>query len=59
MTKPLKVGVIGGGWFTQAVHLPILSRLLRVELIALAEPDSDETAARITIDLRHCIRVEQ
>jgi len=37
----LKVGIIGCGWFAQAVHLPILRRLPEVELIALAEPDPD------------------
>lgn len=41
MRKPLRVGVIGCGWFAQAVHLPILRRLPEVELIALAEPDPD------------------
>src|SRR5829696_9169480 len=41
MQNPLKVGVIGCGWFARAVHLPILRRLAEVELIALAEPDPD------------------
>lgn len=41
MRKPLRVGVIGCGWFAQAVHLPILKRLPEVELIALAESDPD------------------
>ena len=41
MGKPLAIGLIGCGWFAQAVHLPILSRLPDVELIALAEPDPD------------------
>lgn len=39
MRKPLRVGVIGCGWFAQAVHLPILRRLREAELVALAEPD--------------------
>lgn len=39
MRKPLRVGVIGCGWFAQAVHLPNLRCLPGVELIALAEPD--------------------
>ena len=41
MGKRIKVGLIGCGWFAQAVHLPILRRLPEVELIALAEPDPD------------------
>ena len=39
MRKLLRVGVIGCGWFAQAVHLPILRRLPGAELTALAEPD--------------------
>lgn len=39
MGKRIKVGLIGCGWFAQAVHLPILRRLPEVDLIALAEPD--------------------
>ncbi len=35
----LRVGLIGCGWFAQAVQLLILRRLPEVELIALAEPD--------------------
>lgn len=34
-----RVGVIGCDRFARAVHLPILRRLLGVELTALAEPD--------------------
>ena len=41
MRKSLRIGVIGCGWFAQAVHLPILRRLPEVELVALAEPDPD------------------
>jgi len=41
MRKPLGVGVIGCGWFAQAVHLPNLRCLPGVELIALADPDPD------------------
>jgi len=39
MRKPLKIGVVGCGWFAQAVHIPLLSRLPGVELAALSEPD--------------------
>ncbi|MDP3093086.1 MAG: Gfo/Idh/MocA family oxidoreductase [Nitrospira sp.] len=39
--KPINVGLVGCGWFAQAVHLPILRRLPGVKLAALAEPDPD------------------
>lgn len=35
----LRVGLIGCGWFAQAVHLPILRCLPEVDLIAVAESD--------------------
>ncbi|MGH8850246.1 MAG: Gfo/Idh/MocA family protein [Casimicrobiaceae bacterium] len=37
--KPLTIGLVGCGWFAQAVHLPILRRLPGADLVALAEPD--------------------
>lgn len=45
MQELAKIGVIGCGWFAQAVHLPILRRLPRTELIALAEPDPHQRQA--------------
>jgi myo-inositol 2-dehydrogenase/D-chiro-inositol 1-dehydrogenase len=39
MKKVVKLGVIGCGQIAQAVHLPNLTRLSEVELVALAEPD--------------------
>jgi hypothetical protein len=48
-------GLIGCGWLAQAVQLPIVRRLPEADPIVLAEPDSGETAAGITIELRHCI----
>jgi myo-inositol 2-dehydrogenase/D-chiro-inositol 1-dehydrogenase len=41
MRKPLSIGLIGCGWLARAVHLPILRHLPEVDLVALAEPDSD------------------
>lgn len=43
--KRIKVGLIGCGWFAQAVHLPLLRCLSGVELVAFAEPDSDRRQA--------------
>jgi predicted dehydrogenase len=61
----LRVGLIGCGWFAQAVHLPILRRLPDVELIALAEPDSDRRqeasrcvqAAQVYADYRDLLKM--
>ncbi len=38
-TSSVKLGLIGCGWFAQAVHLPILKTLKGATLVALAEPD--------------------
>jgi myo-inositol 2-dehydrogenase / D-chiro-inositol 1-dehydrogenase len=43
--KPLTIGLVGCGWFAQAVHLPILRRLSAVDLIALAESDPAQLQA--------------
>lgn len=37
----LRVGVIGCGRAAQGIHLPILSRMVGVEIVAVAEPDRD------------------
>ncbi len=41
----LKIGVIGCGWFVQAVQLPILTRLPEARIVALAEPDVDRLSS--------------
>jgi predicted dehydrogenase len=42
---PLKIGVIGCGGIAQSVHLPLLSRLPQVQIVALAEADPERRAA--------------
>ncbi|HJT20591.1 MAG TPA: Gfo/Idh/MocA family oxidoreductase [Nitrospira sp.] len=46
--KRVRVALIGCGWFARAVHLPILTRLRHVEVVALAESDPErlEVAGR-------------
>lgn len=39
MHKPLKVGFIGGGRITALRHLPALSRIKEIELVAVADVD--------------------
>jgi myo-inositol 2-dehydrogenase / D-chiro-inositol 1-dehydrogenase len=39
--NPVRVGLIGCGWFAQAVHLPILTRLRQAQVVALAEADPE------------------
>lgn len=63
--KPLTIGLVGCGWFAQAVHLPILRRLPGADLIALAEPDPDRRraagrrfpAARLCADYRDLLKI--
>jgi myo-inositol 2-dehydrogenase / D-chiro-inositol 1-dehydrogenase len=43
--RPLKIGVMGCGGIARAVHLPLLSRLPQVEVVALAEADPERRAA--------------
>lgn len=43
--KPVRIGLIGCGWFAQSVHLPVLTGLPGVSVVALAEPDPDRLRA--------------
>jgi predicted dehydrogenase len=43
--KPIRIGLIGCGWFAQAVQLPILTRLPEAQLVALAESDADRLSS--------------
>ncbi len=43
--KPVRIGLIGCGWFAQSVHLPVLTGLPGVSVVALAEPDPDRLQA--------------
>jgi len=43
--KKLRVGIVGLGWVSQVFHLPILSHLEDVEIVALC--DSDKSRARM------------
>ena len=43
--KPVRIGLIGCGWFAQAVHLPILARLPQAEVVAVAESDPERLRA--------------
>lgn len=66
MGKPLAIGLIGCGWFAQAVQLPILSRLPNVDLVAIAELDPDRqqearrSAPRVPIyaDYRDLLKIK-
>lgn len=39
MTRPLRVGLIGGGWIAEYDHLPAFADSDRAAVVALAEPD--------------------
>jgi predicted dehydrogenase len=39
------MGLIGCGWFAQAVQLPILARLPGARIVALADPDADRLSS--------------
>ncbi len=41
----MRIGIVGAGWVTQ-YHLPAWRRLVRVEVVALADPDPAALAAR-------------
>ncbi len=43
--KELKIGMIGGGFFSQIVHLPAFSAIEGVRVVALAEPHDELRAA--------------
>jgi len=44
----VKVGIIGLGWVAQVVHLPILSKLPEVEIVAVC--DRDKSRARLVAE---------
>ncbi len=47
-TEPLRIGVVGAGAIAQVAHLPVLSKMRGVELIALC--DNDRPKARALAD---------
>ncbi len=40
LMSPVKIGIVGCGRIARTVHVPIVSRMPRVELAALADPDA-------------------
>jgi predicted dehydrogenase len=48
MTEPLRVAMVGAGAITQLAHLPALSKMRGVEMVAIC--DSDRTKARALAD---------
>jgi predicted dehydrogenase len=48
MTDPVRIGVVGAGAIAQLTHLPVLSRMRGVELVALC--DNDRPKARALAD---------
>ena len=59
MTKrsaSLKLGLIGSGWVVETLHLPALRQVTSVEIVAVADGDSDRlnrVADRFQIQRRH------
>lgn len=43
--QPVRVGVLGAGAIAQVAHLPILSRMRGVELVALCDPDRSKMSS--------------
>jgi predicted dehydrogenase len=48
MTERVRVGIVGVGAITQLAHLPVLSRMRGIEVVALC--DNDNAKARALAD---------
>jgi predicted dehydrogenase len=46
--EKVKVGIVGVGWISQVVHLPILTKLKEAELVAIC--DRDKSRARLVAE---------
>lgn len=45
MSTPLRLGIVGAGAVTQVAHLPVLKKLKRIEVVALADGDLSKATA--------------
>lgn len=55
-SRPVRLGMAGCGWVVSHLHLPMLTRLPEFDVVAVADPDPDRSAAasdRFGIPSRH------